>query len=92
VCDLLTVTEVAQQLRLKEWAVRKAIRDGRLEAYRVCGRLRIPELALTEFVRAGRVRPQVTPQPPAARVAVTTSRPVPASGSFRARRRAMEGK
>lgn len=51
---LLTVSEVAQRLRLHEMTVRRHIKSGRLRAVRAGRRIRIPEEEVDIFVKPGR--------------------------------------
>jgi excisionase family DNA binding protein len=51
----MTVREVAQLLRVNEWQVRRAVRDGRLPAIRLNQRvIRIERSAVAAWVAAGR--------------------------------------
>ena len=59
---LLTVSEVAQRLRLHEMTVRRHIRGGRLLAVRVGRRIRVREEDLAEFVRPQGVEGAMTPE------------------------------
>ena len=59
---LLTVSEVAQRLRLHEMTVRRHIRSGQLPAVRVGRRIRVREEDLAEFVRPQGVEGAMTPE------------------------------
>jgi excisionase family DNA binding protein len=59
---LLTVREVANRVGLSEWAVRRAIHNGELVAFKPRGRLRVAEVDLEDWLNASRVRP--TPRDP----------------------------
>lgn len=48
--SLLTVREVGERVRLSEWAIRRAINDGELEAFKVRGRIRIDEGAVEAWL------------------------------------------
>lgn len=69
---LLTVRQVAEQVQLSEWAVRAAIRDGELEAFKPRGQLRIPEQAVTVWLEETR---QVAATRGVARASRLPSRP-----------------
>lgn len=84
---LLTVAEVAERVRLSQTAVRRAIRDGQLQATQLRGQLRVTEQAVDEWLTVStvqpaqaRLRPVARPHRPAPTV------PAPAV-SFRGRRR-----
>lgn len=52
---LLTVRQVAERVQLSEWAVRAAIHDGQLDAFKPRGQLRIPEDAVTSWLEQTRL-------------------------------------
>ena len=54
---LLSVGEVAELLGTSERFPRRLIADRRIEFVRVGRHVRIPESALVEFIKAGRVEP-----------------------------------
>lgn len=83
---LLTVTEVAQIVGLSEWAVRRAIHDGQLPAFKPRGRLRIDEADLELWLDGTRVQ-AVRARPVSAPV-VTPARVSMEGGSVRDRIRA----
>jgi excisionase family DNA binding protein len=63
VSQLLTLSEVCARVRLSPWAVRRAIGRGELAAYKLSGRLRIPESALEDWLRAAAIKPgDIVPQ------------------------------
>jgi excisionase family DNA binding protein len=49
---LLTLPEVVERVRLSPWAVRRAIDRGDLRAYRPCGRIRIAETDLMDWLES----------------------------------------
>lgn len=49
---LLTLPEVVERVRLSPWAVRRAIDRGDLRAYRPCGRIRIAENDLLDWLES----------------------------------------
>lgn len=57
VAPLLTLPEVCERVRLSPWAVRRAIGRGELVAYKLAGRLRIPEYGLDDWLRARVMEP-----------------------------------
>ncbi len=59
---LLTVSEVAERLRLHEMTVRRHIKSGRLRAIRAGGRIRIGEDELLAFLSARKEHPEMTPE------------------------------
>ncbi len=59
---LLTVSEVAERLRLHEMTVRRHIKSGRLRAIRAGGRIRIGESELDEFMSTGKAHFEMTPE------------------------------
>jgi len=65
---LLTVREVAQRLRLHEMTVRRHIREGRLRALRVGGRIRVEEEELMRLSLLDRKRDEPTPEQLRARI------------------------
>ena len=86
---LLRVGEVADRVGLSEWAVRRAIHDGQLAAYKIRGQLRIDRPDLDDWLEGCRVTPTIRPQP--AHVSPLTPSPsYPEGGSFRSRTRRRE--
>jgi excisionase family DNA binding protein len=84
----LTVPELAAQLKLSESAVRRAIRAGELAATKPRGQLRISEDAVTAWLAASAVAPEVVlPRRPRPQVFGTPTTPSPTM-SFRERGRA----
>lgn len=81
--QLLTLSEVCARVRLSPRAVRRAIGRGDLVAYKLAGRLRIPEQAVQDWLRAGAIQPDEVVLQPAARPG-KTSQP---STTFRERLR-----
>jgi excisionase family DNA binding protein len=71
--EFLTVREVAGLVRLSETAVRRAVRDGELEAVKLRGQIRISEGAVRAWV---------------AKSTVASPSPVPEDGPRRAAPRA----
>lgn len=60
---LYTVDEIAAQLRLHPLTVYRAVKDGRLEAFRIGRSIRITPDALEAFIQVPRGRwPKTTPQ------------------------------
>jgi excisionase family DNA binding protein len=61
----LSVRDAATRSGFKVDAIRRAIARGELEAYKVCGRVRIAEEALERFMRSEPVAeaPPVKPKP-----------------------------
>lgn len=47
----MTIAQVAKQLTVSPMTVRRYVRSGRMKAYRVGGRWRVPEAAVTAFVQ-----------------------------------------
>lgn len=84
--QLLTVSQVAEQTSLSEWAVRQAIRDGELGASKLRGQLRVDAADLQAWVDGSRVTPVRRPSVDLPR-ALTPSPAYPEAGSFRARMR-----
>lgn len=80
---LLTLPEVCARVRLSPWAVRRAIGRGELFAYKLAGRLRIPEEALEDWLLAGIIEPE----DPAPMQPVRRREPSQQLASFRARLR-----
>jgi excisionase family DNA binding protein len=54
---LFTVGEVAQMVGLARDAIYRAIARGELEAFKPCGRLRVTESGVREWLERTRVRP-----------------------------------
>ena len=86
--SLLTVKAVAQRVGLSEWAIRRAIHDGELAAYKPRGQLRVDAADLEHWLDGTRVAPEVRTVRPAA--ALTPSPLYPEGGSFRSRTRRKE--
>jgi excisionase family DNA binding protein len=63
--SLLTLAEVAERVQLSTWAIRRAIDRGELRAFRPCGRIRIAESALIDWLDASSVPAATPPKPPA---------------------------
>lgn len=82
--QLLSVTQVADQVGLSEWAVRRAIHEGELIASKLRGRLRVDALDLEAWVQSTRVTPERRAPAPVPRFTPST---VPAGGSVRERLR-----
>ncbi|MGH2761414.1 MAG: excisionase family DNA-binding protein [Thermoleophilaceae bacterium] len=80
---LLTCDEVAAQVRLSPALVRRACREGELEAYRPARNWRIPEQAVSEWLHRSR------PEPPALRLHLPQAR-VAIAANFGRRLRAIE--
>lgn len=81
--SLLTVTEVADQVGLSEWAVRRAIRDGELEAFKPRGRIRVKASAVHDWLEATRVEPVRAASGPRPTPAVVTSPSYPGGTTVR---------
>ena len=79
---LLTLPEVVERVRLSPWAVRRAIDRGDLRAYRSCGRIRIAESDLVDWLES-----TAASSPPKS-AALAPARRKLASDSFRRRVRA----
>lgn len=62
---LLTVERVAELTGLSRRSVYRAVDAGELDAYRLRGRVRIPEAALDAWLEAHRVSPRQRPRPTA---------------------------
>ena len=60
--DLLTKTEAAAFLRLSTKTVEQMIYRGRITAYRVAGRLRIPRSSLIEALTQKKLADKVAPK------------------------------
>lgn len=58
----LTPEEIGQRLNVSGWTVRRWIKDGLLEGYRVGGRLRVSEEAYEAF-KPDALREQAAQQP-----------------------------
>lgn len=80
---LLTLAQVCARVQLSPWAVRRAIGRGELVAYKLAGRLRIPEEALDDWLRAGVMQPVEVRSAPTRR----PREPSQHAGSFRERLR-----
>lgn len=84
---LLTVKTVAERVGLSEWAIRRAIHDGELPAYKPRGQLRVDAADLEHWLDGTRV----TPRPLRAPVQPLNPSPAyPEGGSFRSRVRRRE--
>jgi excisionase family DNA binding protein len=75
----LSVRDAAERSGFSVDAIRRAIARGDLEAFKVCGRLRIAEDALERFMRAE----PATDAPKPARSEKSAPRPAAGRGSFR---------
>lgn len=84
--QLLTVTQVAEQVGLSEWAVRRAIHDGELAASKLRGRLRVDAVDLQAWIDGSRVSAPGRSSQDLPR-SLTPSTAYPEAGSFRARMR-----
>jgi excisionase family DNA binding protein len=80
---MLSVREVADRVGLSEWAVRRAIADGELEAFKLRGRIRITGAAVQGWLDASRVQPVRRPPVPPAPFVVGDSRPTNGDGDLR---------
>src|SRR5438132_1280689 len=81
---LLTLEEVCERVRLSPWAVRRAIQRGELRAYKLRGRLRIPEDALADWLRASAVETEIVTTEPEPQLSTVTHK---APATFRERLR-----
>jgi len=79
---LLTLGQVCERVQLSPCAVRRAIHRGELRAHKLGGRLRIPQAALDEWVRASVLEPAVVADEPHPQLSIATTN---ASGTFRER-------
>lgn len=86
---LLKVSAVADRVGLSEWAVRRAIHDGQLPAFKIRGQLRVDALDMETWLEACRFVPQQM-SAPSGQPAVTPSPAYPPGGSFRSRVRRKE--
>ena len=59
--QMMGVADVASQLGLSIKTVRRAIEDGRLRAFKPCGRLLIAPADVRAWLEASQVEPRVTP-------------------------------
>lgn len=73
---VLTVRDVAGRVGLSEWAVRRAIADGQLVAYKPRGRLRVTEDDLAAWIASTRVVPTAADVPPIPRISVRKQRSI----------------
>lgn len=55
---MLDIETVAKQLSISVITVRRLIRDGRLRAYKVAGRLRFKQSDIDAYLEANVVKPQ----------------------------------
>ena len=87
VSDLLTVPEVAAELRADETTVRRYIRDGKIRACKPCGNLRVARGDLDAYLESTVVQPleQRASAPPPRAPRSPRSRALPSSGSVRDR-------
>jgi excisionase family DNA binding protein len=70
---MLTVQEAADQVRLTQWAIYRAIQRGDLAAFKPGGRLRIDEADLTAWLESTRVEIKQRPSSRPPRVAAATA-------------------
>jgi excisionase family DNA binding protein len=94
---MLTVKEAAEQVRLTQWAIYRAIQRGELTAYKPGGRLRIRAADLEEWLESTRVAAKGRATARSVRVTPAgalagAARPRAAADSLRARVRASRGK
>ena len=94
---MLTVREAAEQVRLTQWAIYRAIQRGDLAAFKPGGRPRIHESDLDAWLESTRVEAKPGVATRSARVAPSAAldsalRPRPPVESLRARVRARRGK
>ncbi|MCU1500619.1 MAG: Helix-turn-helix domain [Acidimicrobiales bacterium] len=90
---LLTVTEVAERVKLDETTVRRAIRRGELRAAKICRQIRVRDTDLEEWFEENLVEPAVDiPRAPAPRAPRAVPSPAGTSrGSFRDKVRQQRG-
>jgi excisionase family DNA binding protein len=86
---MLTVRQAAARAALSEWAIRRAIHDGELVAYKPRGQLRIHEADFDLWLEGTKVvaRPSERRQTP---VRLTPSPSYPEGATFRSRIRRKE--
>ena len=86
---MLTVRQVASRVGLSEWAIRRAIHDGELPAYKPRGQIRVQTADLEDWLHGTRVIP-VPASHTQPRPTMTPSPSYPQGGSFRSRVRRKE--
>jgi excisionase family DNA binding protein len=88
--SVLTVRQAADRVNLSEWAIRRAIHDGELVAYKPRGQIRIEPADLDLWLEGTRMspRPSEARRDPAADVGCGPG--CPAAGTFRDRVRRKE--
>jgi excisionase family DNA binding protein len=87
---VLTVRQAAERVSLSEWAIRRAIHDGELVAYKPRGQIRIESADLDLWLEGTRISPRPTEARRNPTPVLIPSPSYPESGTFRARMRRKE--